>query len=224
VFKALTAALLLAVVGAAAVPMTDPAILYSPYNWDVTDVGAKTINPGAYWKVVFTATTGAQLNASCNPSVRIPSQFWTRVDGGPLVQHICKDAVQLFNVSFGPPFSATNNHLLEVIIKSTTETDDRWKKQLTSVTFNSIILEGTAPSVRAPNRKRFNMLIYGDSITEGVRTLGYQGIPLDTDRNDAVRDYSYHISQMLPVEIGIVAFGATGTTKGGSGGVSRLLV
>ena len=27
----------------------------------------------------------------------------------------------------------------------------------------------------------------GDSITEGVRTLGYEGIADDTDRNDAVR-------------------------------------
>ena len=57
------------------------------------------------------------------------------------------------------------------------------------------------------------MLIFGDSITEGVRTLGYVGITNDTDRNDAVRDYSYQLCQTLPCEVGVVAFGATGLTK-----------
>jgi hypothetical protein len=37
-----------------------------------------------------------------------------------------------------------------------------------------------------------------------------------------VRDYSFQLSLMLPVEIGIVAFGASGTTKGGSGHVPAL--
>jgi hypothetical protein len=161
------------------VPMTDAAILFSPYNWDVSPQGAKTINPGAYFRVAFTGAS-AQLNTSCNPTVSISSQFWTRVDGGPLQQHTCQGSGGIFNASLGPPFSASGNHLLEVIIKSTTETDDRWNEQKTAITFNSIILGGAATSVRAPNRKPFNVLIYGDSITEGVRTLGYQGITNDT--------------------------------------------
>jgi hypothetical protein len=39
-----------------------------------------------------------------------------------------------------------------------------------------------------------------------------------------VRDYSYQLSQMLPAEVGVVAFGATGLTRGGSGSVPALPV
>lgn len=46
-----------------------------------------------------------------------------------------------------------------------------------------------------PRKRPYNVLIYGDSITEGVRTMGYVGIHNDTDRNDAVRDYSYQLCE-----------------------------
>jgi hypothetical protein len=151
----------------------------------------------------------------------MPSQFWTRVDGGPLVQHILAPGSPDFNISAGPPFSHSPKHLLEVIIKSTTETESRWSPQSTAVRFTGISLDPSGV-LELPNRRPFNVLIYGDSITEGVRTLGYENIALDTDRNDAVRDYSYTLSTLLPIEIGVVGFGATGTTKGGSGGVPAL--
>ena len=44
-----------------------------------------------------------------------------------------------------------------------------------------------------------------------------------TDRNDAVRDYSYQLSLSLPTEIGIVAFGGSGFTHDGSGQVPPLI-
>jgi len=95
----------------------------------------------------------------------------------------------------------------------------------TAVIFTGVTIGGGGTlAVHPPRRRPLNVLIYGDSITEGVRTLGYEGIQNDTDRNDAVRDYSYQLSQSLPVEIGVVGFGATGTTHGGSGGVPALPV
>ena len=88
--------------------------------------------------------------------------------------------------------------------------------QSTAVIFTgmSISPPSTASwTLKAPHRKKFNILIYGDSITEGVRTLGYEGIQNDTDRNDAIRDYSLQLAASLPAEIGVVAFGATGVNK-----------
>lgn len=91
----------------------------------------------------------------------------------------------------------------------------------TAVVLTGIVLDAGA-TVRAPIRKPYNILIFGDSITEGVRTAGFAGIADDTDRNDATQDYSWLLSQELPAEVRVVGFGATGLTRGGSGNVPAL--
>lgn len=55
----------------------------------------------------------------------------------------------------------------------------RWAPQTTSLTFTGVE-PGTASALVLPRRRPFNIIIYGDSITEGVRTMGYVGIPYDT--------------------------------------------
>ena len=146
--------------------MDDPSILYSPFNWAVTPTGAKTINPGAYFRVSLESCQWASAttdvvdyctgNRASNPhhaTARWPRppfwhrcfaslaiglvqiifsgqevalttstaaleapfpQFWSRVDGGPLVQHTLAAGNPSFNISLGPPFSASKKHLLEV--------------------------------------------------------------------------------------------------------------
>jgi hypothetical protein len=162
---------------------------------------AKTINPGAYFRFLTTGQMSDQnltLHADTSKMCAMGSQIWTRVDGGPLVQHVLGAPSWDFviDVPFGPPFSASPNHLVEVIVKSTTETQSRWAPQSTAVVFTHITLADNVVPVQ-PLRKPYNVLIYGDSITEGVRTLGFEGIPNDTDRNDAVRDYSLQLSKLL---------------------------
>ena len=44
----------------------------------------------------------------------------------------------------------------------------------------------------------------------------------DTDHNDASVVYSYALAGLLGTEIGVVGFGATGLSRGGSGGVPAL--
>ena len=86
--------------GSSIVAMDDPAILYSPYTWAVdAHAGAKTINPGAYFRVLF---TGHSVVLRTDTSeLRGPfSQFWTRVDGGPLEQHVLSPGNPSFNISF----------------------------------------------------------------------------------------------------------------------------
>ena len=82
------------------VAMDDPAILYSPYTWAVdAHAGAKTINPGAYFRVLFTGHSVVLLTDTS--ALRGPfSQFWTRVDGGPLEQHVLSPGNPSFNISF----------------------------------------------------------------------------------------------------------------------------
>ena len=216
---------LLAVAASTELTMTDPSILYSPYNWVVANGTAKTINSGAYFRVVFSGATCVLHTDTSSATLAQPfSQFWARVDGGPLQQFVLAPGSPSFNVSLGPDYATTHSvthHFLEVIVKSTTETRSRWAPQDTAVIFSGITLDDGA-TARAPRRRQHNVLIYGDSITEGVRTLGWVGVQNDTDRNDAVRDYSFQVGSMLDAEFGIVAFGASGLTHAGTGGVPPL--
>ena len=86
--------------GSSIVAMDDPAILYSPYTWAVdANAGAKTINPGAYFRVLFTGHS--VILRTDTSALRGPfSQFWTRVDGGPLEQHVLSPGNPSFNISF----------------------------------------------------------------------------------------------------------------------------
>jgi lysophospholipase L1-like esterase len=120
-----------------------------------------------------------------------------------------------------PAGTTATTHLLEFVVKSTTETQDRWANQTTSIQFTGLTLD-SGGSVSMPVPRKYSVLIYGDSITEGVRTNGYAGIPNDTDRNDALSDYAYNLGVLLDAEIGVVGFGGTGLTHGGSGGVPAL--
>eukprot|EP00041_Stephanoeca_diplocostata_P019494 m.421516 g.421516 ORF g.421516 m.421516 type:complete len:159 (-) comp21318_c2_seq1:266-742(-) len=133
------------------IEMNDSSILYSPYNWVVSPSGAKTINPGAYFRVVFTGQS-CTLLTDTTASVGPFSQFWTRIDGGPLEQHVLAPGNPAFTAALGPPFSASNSHLLEVIVKSTTETQSRWAPQSTAVIFTGVRLDAGA-TVSAPRRK-----------------------------------------------------------------------
>jgi hypothetical protein len=111
-------------------------------------------------------------------------------------------------------------HLLEVIVKSTSETLARWSSSATMVTITGIDIDASG-TVTAPVRRSKNILIYGDSITEGVRTKNNTATN-DTDRNDILGDYSYALSTAVDAEVGIVAFGGTGVITAGSGGVPAL--
>ncbi len=202
---------------AATVAMNDPAFLYSPFNWGVTAQSAKTINSGAYFKVLFSGTSCA-LTTDTSGDAAPFSEFWARIDGGPFSRYTLAAGNPVFAVGASLP---NRKHILEVVIKSTSETIDRWSTQKTAVVFTGLTLDAGA-IVAAPVRKPFNILIYGDSITEGVLVNGSQGFANDTDRNDAVQDYSWLLAQEVPAEVGVVAFGYTGIIHLGNGNVPAL--
>ena len=135
--------------------MTDPSILYSPYNWVVANGTAKTINSGAYFRVVFSGATCVLHTDTSSATLAQPfSQFWARVDGGPLQQFVLAPGSPSFNVSLGPDYATTHSvthHFLEVIVKSTTETRSRWAPQDTAVIFTGITLDDGATATASPS-------------------------------------------------------------------------
>jgi hypothetical protein len=107
------------------------------------------------------------------------------------------------------------------MVKSTTETASRWNgvgsAAGTAVIFTGLTLEAGA-SVQAPLAAAKTILCYGDSITEGVRTLS-ESAANDTDRNDAWLGWAYRLGALLGAEVAVVGFGATGLSVTGSGNV-----
>lgn len=217
-----TVVLILAAVAASSATNTyspnDANLYYSPFAWQVNANSASTINSAAYVKFMF---SGSQLNFRFNVSrMATPaSEVYWRVDNGPstlsLVMESVSVAIPPNNTAGTVPF-----HTVELFVKSTTERANRWLATGTStrVILTGIECDGTlAPWIPSD----VNLLIYGDSITEGVLTLGGSQ-RYDTDHNDASVVYSYQLGHLLGAEVGVIGFGASGLTHDGSGGVVPL--
>lgn len=193
----------------------DPAILYSPYNWDVTSVRAKTINAGAYFRVMI---TGAPASITLNFDMAgvaspVPKLTW-EVDGwgSGTVDLASTIAVPL------PAANTWGKHLVTVTVEATSETVDRWGGQAPATKLTGIDTTGTAS---APAARPLKVLVLGDSITEGVRALN-RTAAADTDRNSSRNNWAYQLGGILDAEVGVVGFGGTAITHGGSGGAPAL--
>jgi lysophospholipase L1-like esterase len=196
----------------------DQSLSFSPYNWRVNAKTAETINPGAYVRFMF---NGSFLHFTFNVAAMVspPSEVYWRVDNGPMTPSLVLPSVSVTlppNNTFGDvPF-----HTVELLIKSTTERANRWTptENSTRVILTGIHTDGVLSPWMASD---WSVLIYGDSITEGVLTLGSSQAS-DTDHNDASVVYSSALGPLLGSEVGVVGFGATGLSKGGSGNVPAL--
>jgi DNA-binding response OmpR family regulator/lysophospholipase L1-like esterase len=202
--------------GAVTIDPSNPAILYSPYNWSVETGYARTVNSGAYFRTIFSGTS-ATLLTDTSPDAAPYSQFWTRIDNQGWTQYSLSAGNPKISVAIN---LQNRKHLLEVIVKSTSGNLSRWTNSQTIIQFTGLQLDPGA-IVAAPLRRTHSVLIFGDSITEGVRTINNTAT-LDTDQNDVLGDYSYVLSTALDAEVGIVGFGGSGITDGGSGGVPPL--
>lgn len=193
----------------------DPAILYSPYNWDVTWERAKTINAGAYFRVnIIGAPASIALKFDMsNVSGPVPKLTW-EIDGW-VRQTV--DLAATVTIAI-PAANSWSKHLLTVTVEATSETVDRWNTQASAVKLTGIDTSGSA---EAPARRPLKILALGDSITEGVRTLN-RTAEFDTARNSSRLAWSSQLGPLLDAECGVVGFGATGITKGGSGGAPAL--
>jgi hypothetical protein len=201
----------------------DTHIVYSPYNWNVTAASAVTINAGAYFSVLFSGAS-CTLNFDVSAMVTPQSQIWYKVDNGPYTQATLSTSTLAVTI----PAASTGNtdipyHFLEVFVKSTTETGNRWNtgSNSTQVRFTGLTLAAGA-AILATQKAPYNVIVYGDSITEGVRTLG-ESAANDTDRNDSGVCWSLQLAELLGAEVGVVGFGATALVANtGSGNVPTL--
>ena len=196
----------------------DTNLFYSPFVWHINATAASTINSGAYVRLLF---SGTFLNFMFDVTnmVTPTSELYWRVDNGPATVSLVRPRVTVVI----PPNNTANTvpfHTVELMVKSTTERANRWASSGNST---RVILTGieTDGSIAPWIPSDVNVLIYGDSITEGVLTLGGSQ-KYDTDHNDAKMVYSFVLGRLLGAEVGVVGFGYNALTHPGSGGVPPL--
>lgn len=192
------------------IAMNNAAFVYSPFNWSVTSASAQTMNSGAYFRIFFTGTS-ASLTTDTTAG-NATSEFWARVDGSPWTQFDLSTGNPTLNLATG---LTARQHLLEVIVKQ--DYGWSWVGAANSViTITGLVLDSGA-TVSQPLRKTKNVLIFGDSITDGVHVHSTAGAP---NGDDILADYAYALSQSIDAEIGIVGFGGTGIDSASSGNLT----
>lgn len=197
--------------------LTDGTVYFSPYNWaSPSDTVKDSINAGAYFKTTFSGANCA-LAFNTYGEAEPLTQVSVSVDGMDAKIYPVRGSIPCTPSSL----VATTVHSLRVSLKATSETLTRWattpatRAELTGISI------GTSQSFYAPKVYPRTLLFYGDSITEGVRTLG-ETQTYDTDRNDNAVEWSAQVAQRLNAEYGMVGFGGTGLINPGSGGVPIL--
>lgn len=194
-------------------------ILYSPYNWLVTSGSAKTINGGAYFRTLFTGTA-CTLTFDLSNMVTPASQIEYRIDGyGPWISAVVASTVTLTVPTDTAGYQA---HYLEVVVKSTTLIQNRWLSSGTSVmlVLTGIVLDNGS-SLIAPQSYNKNILFYGDSITEGFKTVNSTATN-DTDTSDSGQGWAFNLGKSLNANFGVVGFSGSGLIATGNGNVPVL--
>lgn len=188
----------------------DPKILYSPANWIVTATSAQTINPGAYFRI-YAATSSITLSFDVsNLYADLPILKW-RID-----QAGWQSATVASSMSISLPTNAWGKHMLEVYVSATSENTDRWSPMKAHVTLTGIDLGSgqLLPTVARPIKG----VLFGDSITEGYKSIGKTSSCFDSDNLSA---WSGRLADALGAEVGVVGFGGEGWLGPGVGGVPK---
>ena len=193
------------------VSITDPNILYSPYNWFKSESKyAQTPNPGAYLKLTFSGTklavnvdvspfTQANVPASQYPLIRFS------VDGGPA------KTVQLTPTTSAIPcansVSAGNHSLLLQYVAGYVFLDFWTPVNVLRIT--GFTLDDGAKLSPESEIRPANALFFGDSITNGDDDVAdfIHGITNAVDTQDATIGYPSVVAAGIGAEYGVVAYG-----------------
>jgi len=194
----------------------DPNILYSPFNWDVSDTVAVTISAGAYFRVMVTGSvTRLILNFDVSPTVYNAAQVRYRVDDGPWTTATVAAALLLTM-----PTSTTSwpDHVLDVVVKSVTALQERWATPAGQLRFQGISTSPHGVTTVPAQCRSLSVLVYGDSITAGWFTTHGQGWSPELDASDSQQCYSLLLADALGAEVGVVGFLGQGWVASGISG------
>lgn len=183
------------------------------FDKDVNGVTCKaTFSQGAefYFKVSGTSKVWLKLHSTASPAPVIA----VSTDGGfPKRMTTVKEGRLLIAENL-----SESEHTFRIIVDGFNEYQEKWTSAM------GFVLEcpevengGTITGLLTTNPV---ILYYGDSITEGINVLGTGSTP---DSNSASNEYPFIASHLLNAVSYTNGFGASGVTRGGSGGVPKCL-
>lgn len=236
----LATAALFAVVARASVELApnNTAIKHSN-NWNVTSGAMTTINAGAYFKFKWrndgtpSAVPVLHFDISKMPSGSDASQLWVQVDYEPKWTKVALTSADYTAVLPTETATGVKEHIVRVIVKSTSENVDRWNvgtaSTNTAVKFTGATLpDGTYINNGQPfgdydfeaHTLAHRIAVFGDSLDEGVRAITASGpSTYQPDDNDSMAGWGFPLGESLGAEVDVIGFGSLGWTRTGSGNV-----
>jgi hypothetical protein len=188
-----------------AVAYSDANIIYSPYNWGASanSNGKVSQSPGSYLRAMFTGTKAFLLfdNYATIDNSTDPPLVGVRIDGGNWNDYRATGIVDVTPVALG-----NYRHYIEVLLLSYDD-NERWGTSTTDPR-SAIVFKGLYISsggvTRAPTARPFNMLVYGDSISQGTDVNGSGGA--NTVNDDSRKAWPFAFAQSPTFEVGVVAY------------------
>ena len=198
----------------AAVAPNNAGLVYSPGNWRAASAtDATTVYAGAYLRTLFTGNT-CVLNFDTSHAGSIASQIKTRIDNGPWVTSSVAGTVALAIPTATVGNSDTPYHALELVVKSVDSSAgcDHWNAPIpgVAIVFTGLTLDSTA-TLLMPVVSGDAILVFGDSIVAGIRTLG-EALANPPDNDDGEFAWAFELRRLLGVEVGVIGLGGTGYT------------
>lgn len=213
------------------IPVDDPGLYWSPYNWDTLNVGTfgvtvkskQTTCCGAYLKFNASGTASVALTVDATllngfGSTNTPVLAYS-IKSGP-VQTVQLPAGGSSNITLATGLSGTSS--VEVWVLASDElSGERFGLPSASpsnaVRINQIVLDaGGTVSLPALRPKR--AVFFGDSIVEGVRSGRNTTYPGDHKRSAA-----WQVCRAMNAEYGVIGYGAQGWELAGDGYVPQFV-
>ena len=168
-----------------------------------------TINAGSEFYFKVKGATTVNVNFEINSSRETPF-FSYSIDGSDFTRQLITSPTL--------PTLTTEEHIIRVVIDGLTETEDKWVGEK-GIAFKNITVDsGTVKGVIPKNK---TIMFFGDSITEGVRSLNMDA---NANGNSSINAFPFQCCKNLNSVSYRVGFGATGVAKpNGSGGIPDCL-
>lgn len=223
----LAAAVTLVVAADTTIPATSPGIYFSEKNWHMADDGsAVSVNPGSYFKTVVTGSTSLDVELTATKPGTSSTHYMNVVYS--LDNHVLVE-VPIFgntsSIAISAKLDPTANTSLVLYIYNSLQSANRWKSPANGGA--ALVVKGlnlsAGGSAQLPALLPRRMLLFGDSITEGVnaecRNPDATCRGGDLCANAATKTWGPAVAAALGAEYSQVGFGSLGWVVGGAGGV-----
>jgi lysophospholipase L1-like esterase len=212
------------------IPVTDPALAFSRYNWalDASGSSAAASNPGASLKFAFSGSSSValQLNTSALASAgggKFCLVLSFSVDDGPWAFALPEGG----QASGALPLAAglapgSAQHDVRLFLYASCEGKDRWLQQPLAaggssfLVLQGVLLQEGASVQRPPLLRRGSALVYGDSISEGTNAQNYDlgagrcGGPYGLAVSASTDSWAFAFAEAMGAELSLAAFAAQG--------------